>query len=261
MARRAKLTFLLAAALWVCAALAFSAEDEAEPMPGPDDVGKRAKEAKKIGPHRYQLGKVIIDAKERTVRCPGAINMDKGGPIELLACLPEGKVHESVLVLDTDALDLQVALLLLGPEPGRNPAVNYHKDDPIWKQKPGDMVDVHVEWTEDAGEGEEKRVVRRRADELIYNVVKDRPMKATQWVFVGSRWAEGRFGAALTGTLISTYYDPFAILELPLDEVNDDVWYAVNEKTTPPVNTKIDLVIQAPAKDEDAEEKDEKPKE
>ena len=218
-----------------------------EPEAGFEGAERFGKQVRRIGPHLYELGAVTIDAKSRTVRCSGRVNMAEGGPIELLACLPRGKVHESVLTLDVEPLDLQVALLLLGLEPGRNPAAQYPDGSPELEKAPGDMVEVCVEWQEPAPEGTDKVTVRRRADELLYNVAARQPLDATTWAFVGSCWVRERFGADIEGSLIATYHDPLAILELPVGLVNDDTWCTVRSDAVPPAGTKVELIIQQPA--------------
>ncbi|MFH0954275.1 MAG: hypothetical protein V1873_08095, partial [Verrucomicrobiota bacterium] len=64
-----------------------------------------------------RLGGVRIDPASRTVLATGWVNQVVG-LIELLACGPGGKTHESVFVLDVNPLDLQAGLLLLGLRPG-----------------------------------------------------------------------------------------------------------------------------------------------
>jgi len=209
----------------------------------------------KLGPHLYRLGTLTIDSEARTIRCPGHVNMAEGGPIEVLACLPTGKVHESVLTLDVEPLDFQLALLLLGLEPGCNPAVRYPDGAPELEMEPGNMVDLCIEWDEAGTNGEQRRV-RRRAEETLYNLTEDEPLGQTPWVFTGSRWVEGRFGAAVNGSLITTFYDPLAIIELPLEIVNDDTWCAVKEDALPPVGTGIELVVQQRAEEQDQPEEE-----
>jgi hypothetical protein len=173
--------------------------------------------------------------------------MDEGGPIELLACLPRGKTHESVFVLEVAPKDLQVALLLLGMQEGRNPAVEYPPDSAERERPLGDEVRILVEWREPGEEAAGERELHRApAERFLYNVEVDSPMAEATWAFLGSRMVNGRFGADLDGSLITTYHDPLAILELALPTVNDDIYYVVNKEHCPPVGTPVELVIQAP---------------
>lgn len=219
----------------------------------------------KIGPHLYQIGAVVLDAESRTARCPGRVNMNEGGPIELLACLPRGKTHESVLTLDVEPMDLQVALLLLDMKQGRNPAVRYPDGSPELKRPPGDDALIFVEWKRPAKEeGKEPEVQRCRAEELLYMSKDERAVTGATWVFLGSTVASGKFGADQDGSLITTFHDPLAILELNLPLVNNnpyagaDLEYIVNKDHCPPVGTPVELVVQAPPKKTDTSDEPKK---
>ena len=202
---------------------------------------------RQVGPHLYQVGTVTLDAEKRTVRCRGRVNMDRSGPIELLACTAEGKVHESVFVIEAKPLDLQVALLLLDLKDGRNPAVNHQEDDPDRLRPPGAETSIYVEWrAAPAGEGQEPELRRERAERFLYHLQKKAPEDDARWAFLGSRLVGVRLGADLEGSVITTFHDPLAILELALPTANDDVYYYVNEKLCPPVGTPVELVIEAP---------------
>ncbi|MBS3763133.1 MAG: hypothetical protein KGZ25_07525 [Planctomycetes bacterium] len=204
---------------------------------------------KKIGPGRYRLGSLRIHAREKTVQFPGRVNMDEGGPIELLLCLTEGKVHESVLTTDIKPLYLQVALILLNLKPGRNPGLRFYGEEKTEeKNEPpaGDMVEIFVEWEE--GENKKKKV-KKRAEKLLWDVNEKKPLEDTKWVFVGSRWVKGRFGADVEGSLVTTFYDPFAILEISTKRVNDDTWGAVNQKLCPSKGTDVTIIVRAVNKD------------
>jgi hypothetical protein len=71
-------------------------------------------------------------------------------------------------------------------------------------------------------------------------------MASATWAFLGSAVVDGRFGADMDGSLVTTYHDPLAILELNLPTVNDDVYYHVDQSRCPPVGTPVDLVITLP---------------
>ncbi len=199
---------------------------------------------KKLGPHLYRVGTIELDAGRRTIRCPGRVNMDAGGPIELLACLPTGKTHESVFTLDVEPMHLKVALLLLGMREGRNPAYPYPEGDPEGNESPGETVQIDVEW--ERADDEEGRKIRRPAGNFLYNVQAESALQDAEWVFLGSRQWQGRFGAESDGSLITTYHDPLAILELAHPTVRDDIYYFVNEELCPPVDTPVELIIRAP---------------
>ncbi len=248
----ARLWHILFFALWsvLPAALGDSPQPAPAAPPSTATASGAQPRVRQVAPHRYQVGAITIDAEARTVRCPGHVNMSEGGPIEVLACLPRGKVHESVFTLDVEPVDLQVALLLLGLKEGRNPSFNYRDDSPGAQKPPGDDTLIFVEWRKPADAGAVGELERRRAEEFLANVKPDGPIVQGTWVFLGSMVVNGRFGADYDGTLITTFHDPFAILELNLPVVNANPYrgqgldYVVNKDLCPPVGTPVELVIQ-----------------
>ena len=68
---------------------------------------------KQTSDNTYQLQNISINSEEKEVKFPAKINMQEG-LIEVFACAPGGKMHESVLVADIVPYYLQVSLLLLG---------------------------------------------------------------------------------------------------------------------------------------------------
>ena len=72
---------------------------------------------------------------------------------------------------------------------------------------PARPVRVLVEW----GEGEAKQ--RWRAEDLIWNGPAERTMEHVDWVFAGSKVINGTFMSSVEGQLITTYRDPFTILD------------------------------------------------
>ena len=61
----------------------------------------------------------------------------------------------------------------------------------------------------------------------------------------GSIFHMGRFMAQSTGTIINIYIDPSTLVEPPIDEVDDDTAFGVNEKAVPPKGTEVEIIITA----------------
>ena len=186
----------------------------------------------KIDESRYQLGNVILDSKERTITLKGKINMEKG-LIELLACAPGGKAHESVLLIDAVPYHIQVAMLLLGMK--YKGGLEY-QGDPRTPQ--GDSVEVLVSWIQ---QGKETQV---RGEDLVWDIKRSKPMEHTPWIFVGSKMVEGKFMADEEKSLITTYHDPFTIFDNPLQSGGDDELYKVNENLIPAKGTPVTVIIK-----------------
>jgi len=243
----------LLVALGLCLLVGISTAAEKAPVgdeagsAGPQVQAQPEPRIKRVGPGLFRVGTVVLDAPKRTVRCLGHVNMDREGPIELLACLPRGKTHESVFTLDVEPFDVQIALLLLGLKDGRNPAIRYSERNPDREKPPGDKVSLSVEWREKPPvKGTPAAVRRVRAEQFLFNVQTEEALEKAEWVFLGSRLVGDQFGADLDGTIVTTYHDPLSILELCLPTANDDIYYFVNDKLCPPVGTPIELIIQAP---------------
>lgn len=172
------------------------------------------------------LGKVRVDPRTRTVFADGRVNQ-VSGLVELLACGPGGKVHESVLVLDVNPLDLQTALLLIGLKPGKPPQA-------LGEGAPeGPKVDIWVEWVANG---------RRRsvpAGQLVYNIKNRRPLTRAPWIFTGSVIVDGEFKALAEESLVATYWDPWAIINLGSPEGADDEIIFVNKRVVPPLDTPV----------------------
>ncbi len=219
-------------------------------LPGAQRVGAQNDEPmiERVGPEQYRIGSVLLDGNERTVRCAGYVNMDEGNPVELLACTPRGKTHESVLVLNIEPKELQIALLLLGLRQGRNPAAEWAEDSPEAARPPGDEVQIFVVWAAD--DGQDKARTEVTAESLLMNQVSGEPLAGCRWVFLGSRMVGHRFGADIEGSLVATYRDPLAILELVHETVNDDTFHGVNSGLCPPEDTPVELVVQVPERED-----------
>ncbi len=234
----------------VCLGLGAALAQESGGDAGSTDPAVDQFKPRRIGPNRYMLGQLLIDTRERTIRCPALVNIREGGPIELLACLETGRVHESVLVLRARPLHVQIALLLLGLSPGRNPAVHYAEGAPELELEPGALLELALEWEAPAEGNRPARKVECQAHELLRNVETGRPTEPMQWAFIGSRWLDGQFGAEVDGSVVVTYHDPFAVLELAHEEVNDDIYFHADGKVLPAPGTRAELIIQAPPLDE-----------
>jgi len=178
------------------------------------------------------VGSVRVDPAARAVIATGWVNQVLG-PIELLACGPGGKTHESVFVMDVNPLDLQPALLLLGLKPGTPPTA-LGQGQPV-----GPKLDIWIEW---ADQGTQRK---ERAERFVVNVENDKPLPKTPWIFTGSVFEEGEFKALAEESLVATYLDPWAIVNLPLACAANDEILTVNERLVPPVKTPVTFRIVA----------------
>jgi hypothetical protein len=153
------------------------------------------------------------------------------GLIELLLCGPRGKTHESVFVADCSPLDVQTGLLLLDVKPGRPPA------ERGVGMPDGPKLQISVEWGKDTKHS-------KQAEKFIYNTKQDAVVPGTDWVFTGSVVENGRFMAMAEESIIATYWDPWAIVNLPLPCGSNDEILVVDRDSIPPLNTLVHIRIE-----------------
>ncbi len=183
----------------------------------------------------FRLGNIIINKPEKLIKIKGKVNMDKG-LVEYLACGPGGKLHESVLNIDVIPYNLQIALLLIGLEPGDKP-LRFQGDPGV---PVGDPVEIRVSW-----KNRNNQKVTFRAEDLIFNKAAGKSMNYTNWLFTGSQIMDGQFMAQVEQSLAATYHDPYAILNHPLHTGGDDTLYFVNQKIVPAKGTPVIFEIKS----------------
>lgn len=190
---------------------------------------------KKIRDGVLLVGEVTVDKPAGLVSMKGSVNMSEG-LVEYLACGPRGKLHESVLSLNAAPYDLQIALLLIGLEPGNKP-LEFQGAPGVPE---GDPVEIWVSW-----QGKDNATAKHRAEDLIYDKSAGKPMPHTHWVFTGSQILDGRFMAQVEQSFIATYHDPFAMLDHPLASGANDTVYFANDKLLPPKGTPVTMEIRS----------------
>jgi hypothetical protein len=174
---------------------------------------------------------------ERRVEVAGWVNMQRG-LIEVFACAPEGKTHESVVVLDCVPSGLHAGLLALGLEPGEPVELG---TDGSYRRPTGAKVEIHVAWSTIDGVAK-----RCRAEEWVWDQKRERAMEPGAWIFAGSFLQQASadatsatYAANYVKSLVTTYHDASSVLENPwLDGVDDTVYYS-NERVVPPVGTPV----------------------
>ena len=190
---------------------------------------------REIGEGLFQIGDVVYDVNKREVTLTGEINIINGDTIiEFFACGKLGKTHESVLMLDSEPIHI---FLALGAELGMNPGLNLTVEgDPHTPR--GDRAEIWVEWQQGG------KVVRRRAEDLIWNAMEGRTMQRTNWVFTGGRLINNtQFTPQVHHNIIAVYRDPDSIFNHTHSGGTDDRTYRVNGDLIPAKGTKVKVII------------------
>jgi hypothetical protein len=211
------------------------APPNAAPGVPPSSVELTNSPIKDLGNGRFQLGKVILDKKARTVTIPTVVNMNSG-LVEYFLVSNTGKLHESILRTEAEPYHIHVAMLLLGAKgaTAADPADFYDPRKPI----PGDKVSLEATWQ--AGE----KKMRTTADELVNNTQSKQTMSKGPWIFNGSQVIDGSFVAQREGSIISIMADPYALINNPRKGREDDeIWFA-STNALPPLSAPVDVIVR-----------------
>lgn len=250
------------------------------PHRAPPSPGGLAGKRLRVGPG------VTVIRKPRAVIATGVFILDRHEMLEYFATpRMNGKLHETVIAVDSDPRTVNLALLYLKYESGGGVEKLGDPRKPI-----GEQVLMYVEWDhneatairghlargdprgmrpayddvlEKVREGvikwEPGPRVRVRAEDLMFNRVRARPMRHTHWVYTGSsiekddETGKRYYMATTTGVLAAVYRDPAAVFNIPLEGAEDDTYYCVRDTIVPPRGTRCSLLI-LPAEPKKAEE-------
>jgi len=227
---------IISSQLFVQASESSTAKDSVVPSP-------RNAPLREIGPGIFQLGDITIDKHQRTVSFPAVLNLRQGA-MEYLLVSSWGKVHESILRTETEPYRIHLAMLLLGAKgAGTNDEETIEVPGPFLSHPanvrvPGDHISIEIRWKTSAKE------IRRRAEELVYNVQKKSRLGRGNWIYNGSFMEETTFLAQREGSIISLVTDPEALINSNgVGHDNDTIWIA-NTNRLPSANVPLQVLIK-----------------
>ena len=222
---------MLVEAMFLSLLLACSAKDLPAAAGLPNESGES-----------FTVGKITVDKRARTVRCPATVNMAEG-VLEYLLVTDKGKTHESLLATSVSPYQLNIAMLLLGARP--TPEIANLPPDQLTastlKSAPeltGDNVDVFISW-KDGGDSQQVR-----AEEWIDNLAAKAPMTAGPWIYTGSAIYQKRFLAQEEGSIVAMVTDPAALINNPRDGNRDDTNWSARKGTVPAAGTTVEIIFQ-----------------
>lgn len=223
--------------LWFAALLIAGCAGGPEPAPTPAG-----------GPGLVDLGGVTLDPARRRVLIEGRVAIDAHDPqtptvyLELVACGPDSREHESLVVIPARPSTIHAALLSLGLEPGTPARVTFAASR--IERSPATGAPLRVTFLVDGKTVDPAAwVVHRRTGER---------WQPGGWVFAGSRIAtrQGRevYDADGTGTVIglaSFGAEVIAPLQAisPEAAVDEPVWIA-DRAALPRQGTPVTIVIE-----------------
>lgn len=223
--------------------------DPVEPstLPAPDQpVAPAEPPIKELDADRVQIGDVILNKKTREIRFPAAVNMADGELLEFALVHTNGKVHESLLVTDVSATNINLAFKLLRYPASIELYGIVEKDGTMSNEFPkvaddvkaASRVNISVEW-EDAGKTKKNNI----NDWIAHGTTGEQMPAADPWVYGGSRVREGKFVPDVTGDYIAIFLSNAALINFPgKDNDSDEVWLPF-PKRVPPLGTKVTVII------------------
>lgn len=195
---------------------------------------------------------VWVNWKDSQILTFGAV-AQPSGLLELFACPPRGKTHESVVEVACRASDFNAACMLLRFDP---PRMKKPPEGETPTEASFDTLRIFVEWEEKQPD-ESTKIVRHRAEDTILMASTRKTMPHVNWLYIGSGlreyprdWAHPdagsdlRYEADMAGVLVTVFADSWTVVENPLPEaVSDEVWLA-NEALLPERGTPVRLIFE-----------------
>jgi len=171
----------------------------------PNSEITKAAAVERVGSGLYRLGKVRVDTTNREVSVPGRINANVT-TLEFVANTLNGwRAYESAVTLDTNAITLNAALLLLGLDNTHVKRQSKFHFDPAPIE--GDVVTVSLECPG-------RECERMPAERLMFDQVKKETVAGGKWIYTGSTFLPtGQYLADADDVVVGFVHDPATIIE------------------------------------------------
>ena len=223
-------------ALFLASLLGYAQEEEKDPVAKPKVID--------LGKGKYSLGLVKFDENTRRISFPAELNQLEG-IIEYAISHEKGKIHESLFVTETSALNLNIALKLLRYQTSTElfPILdeNYESTgkfpEVTEEQKTAARLQVLISWQAD---GKEKEV---SLNDLIYHTGNEREMEPTPWIYHGSYIHNKTFKAETSGDIAAVFITRSSLINFSgQDNQTDEPWIP-NKKTLPAMGTPVTITL------------------
>lgn len=244
---------LYAAALLLVASVVY-AQAASPPATAPDRIDDRPKPQDVQPPATQPVEGLRIDVPRRLIEIDGRIALREGW-LELFACTPNTKEHESIVVVDVKPRLIHFALLTIGAQPGKPLELQRRGDELVPIPASGDRIQIDCVYEAD---GVTKTVP---ANQWVFNRATNKVMENNIWVFAGSklRHFDGHpvYMADLEGAAVSLVNFGSDLLAKPnrftdSNEDHGEAWVA-HTKVLPEVGTPVTLRLRL-VEDPDAPE-------
>jgi hypothetical protein len=197
------------------------------------------------GPVIKTLPGIVVDTKAKEVRLESEVCLQRGG-LELLACSPGTREHESILVVKARPSHIVFALALVGLSPGQP---GYMTEAGSFSPPGGTVVDITARFTVSRPDGKTE-IVEVPAWKLLKPARSESGLeRPIQWVYVGRPSEAALRAADQEGSVICLSNFTEAVLDVPFEStsVNADLLYEANPAVVPPPKTPVELILRPTA--------------
>ena len=183
---------------------------------------------------------IWIDVNSKEVIFAGHVCLN-AGPLEMFICPKQTKEHESVISAHATALQVHLALVALGANPGK--ATSW---DPEYRAAYGPTIEITLKWKDpDTG-----KINTTSAKQWIRNVKTKKAMDQL-WVFGGSQfWEDPQANQKVyygdSGELIclSNFSTATIDLNIQSSQSNEGLLFEAFEENIPPLETKVYAILK-----------------
>ncbi|MFC5049710.1 YdjY domain-containing protein [Rubritalea spongiae] len=206
---------------------------------------QKVPEVVQIDETRYRLGAIEIDSAKRTITFPAEVEQTEV-LVEYLLVTAQGKVHESVFITEVDALELNIAMKLLGYKESKELIQildeNHEATGVYFKAKDEQTkrlsrLSISVYWELDG------KQYHYHPHQLINVESTASHMPNAPWIYSGSMLNKGKLQASLTGDIIAVYTDRTALINYSGEGREDDTIWLPNKKLLPPLSTPVTITL------------------
>ncbi len=195
-------------------------------------------------------GGILVYPSKRTIECR-AVSCLEAGWLEQIACAPNSREHESLVVVQARPSEIHTALLMAGLKNGSPGRWTYADDELSFAPPVGDQVDVLVRYADREGKQLEHSIRDWIVDARGRHEFPEHP-----WVFGGSSFAPNpqwmgpgeHYVADMTGSVIGlvTFGDEvigFSKVISDQEAVHPPQWQIAMSKV-PPRGAEVTLILR-----------------
>ncbi len=219
-------------------------DEPTPPTTQPEQVGQTSETQSSDAPPPAGISHLVIDRENGWIDIEATVVLRDADWLELLACLPGTRTHESILAVHARPSHIHLALLMLGLEPGA-PLRWVPKDETFEMIPPsGAAVSVSLIVTQD------DQTTETPANHWLIDRRTKQPPPDNVWLFTGStddpQLGEQSYGADLGGSVISLVSFGDDVLARPNNTTNenDEGAWGPNTKLIPPIGTPVLIRIR-----------------